>query len=83
MSVAYYKVDTAKSFTRLGTLSNTPAVSYIDDCKVSCVDWYGDSRPIFYSGRTFALLGYELVEGAIANNQITENRRALFNPLQR
>ena len=28
------------------------------------MDWYGNARPIFIGDRTFALLGYELVEGA-------------------
>ena len=35
-----------------------------DGCVASCVDWYGNARPIFWRGRVFALMGYELVEGA-------------------
>jgi hypothetical protein len=34
-----------------------------DACVASCVDWYGNARPIFADNRVFALLGYELVEG--------------------
>jgi hypothetical protein len=34
-------------------------------CAVSCVDWYGNSRPIFTGGRIFALMGTELVEGRL------------------
>ena len=30
----------------------------------SCVDWYGNSRPLFIRDRIFALMGYEIVEGA-------------------
>jgi len=26
-------------------------------CEVSCVDWYGNTRPIFFDGRVFALIG--------------------------
>ena len=37
-----------------------------DGCVASCVDWYGNARPIFIGDRVFALLGYELVEGASA-----------------
>jgi hypothetical protein len=39
-------------------------------CEVSCVDWYGNSRPIFTGGRIFALMGTELVEGRLAGGQI-------------
>lgn len=34
-------------------------------CEVSCIDWYGNTRPIFTDGRIFALTGTELVEGRI------------------
>jgi hypothetical protein len=34
-----------------------------DQCRASCVDWYGNARPLFVRDRVFALLGYELVEG--------------------
>ncbi len=40
------------------------------------MDWYGNARPLFYKGRVFALLGYELVEGAREQNSIRETRRA-------
>jgi hypothetical protein len=43
-----------------------------DECRVSCVDWYGNSRPIFYRGRIFALMGYELVEGVVRNQHMLE-----------
>lgn len=46
-----------------------------DHCEVSCVDWYGNARPLFYRERVFALLGYELVEGRIAGDAITEAAR--------
>ena len=54
-----------------------------DDCKASCVDWYGNARPIFWGGRTFALLGYELVEGALARGRIREVGRISFAPAAR
>jgi hypothetical protein len=41
-------------------------------CEVSCVDWYGNARPIFYRGRIFALLGREFVEGQIDGGSIRE-----------
>lgn len=50
-----------------------------DNCRASCVDWYGNARPIFAKGRIFALLGYEIVEGSI-DRAIYETRRIDFTP---
>jgi hypothetical protein len=44
-------------------------------CEVSCIDWYGNSRPIFTGGRIFALIGTELVEGRLAEGRVRELRR--------
>jgi hypothetical protein len=51
-----------------------------DHCRASCVDWYGNARPIFLRGRVFALLGYELVEGRMAGGRINEIGRLDFTP---
>ena len=40
-----------------------PDASY--SCDVSCIDWYGNSRPIFTDGRVFGLMGTELVEARL------------------
>ena len=45
------------------------------DCEVSCIDWYGNSRPIFTGGRVFALAGTELIEGRVENGRISEVQR--------
>ncbi len=52
----------------------------VDACVASCVDWYGNARPIFTGDRTFALLGYELVEGRIVDDRIREIARVDFTP---
>jgi len=44
-------------------------------CEVSCIDWYGNSRPIFTDGRIFALTGTELIEGRIFEDEILETQR--------
>lgn len=44
-------------------------------CEVSCIDWYGNSRPIFTDGRIFALTGTELIEGRISGRAIFEVQR--------
>lgn len=61
--------------------SKSPAGSDEDDgCVASCVDWYGNARPIFVGDRVFALLGYELVEGRSDGGRIVERRRVDFTP---
>ena len=74
--VMFLAVDKLK-FARLGALTARSEVPD-DHCVVSCVDWYGNARPIFYRGRVFALLGYELVEGDIADGRIRETGRTSF-----
>jgi len=44
-------------------------------CEVSCVDWYGNTRPIFADGRIFALTGTEVIEGEFAAGGVRELRR--------
>ncbi len=70
------------AFTALGRLDARGAGGVADDCRASCVDWYGNARPIFFGERVFALLGYELVEGRLAGGaqrgeqeRIEERRR--------
>lgn len=66
-------------FTRLGVLESRDDGRVNDRCVMSCVDWYGNARPIFYRGRVFALLGYELVEGVVRRGRIVEvGRTHLF-----
>jgi hypothetical protein len=59
----------------LGALASSPDAGTDDRCVASCVDWYGNARPIFYRDRVFALLGYELVEGNLHDRGIRERRR--------
>jgi len=51
-----------------------------DKCRASCVDWYGNARPLFLRGRVFALLGYELVEGKLEQGRMIELRRISYAP---
>jgi hypothetical protein len=68
-------------FTELGVLEARPAdAGHNDGCMASCVDWYGNSRPIFIGGRVLALMGYEIVEGAVTAERIVETRRVSFAP---
>jgi len=51
-----------------------------DGCRASCVDWYGNARPLFLRGRVFALMGYEIVEGRLVADKIIETGRVDFAP---
>jgi hypothetical protein len=66
--------------SRMGSLGSRARANVSDGCKASCVDWYGNARPIFIGDRVFALLGYELVEGHIDGDHIDERRRVNFAP---
>ncbi len=68
-------------FRSLGRLEARPtSESTHDSCVASCVDWYGNSRPLFFDGRLFALLGSEIVEGRLEDERIHEIRRAAILP---
>ncbi len=67
-------------FQEVGELEAQPDRAKDDSCRASCVDWYGNAQPLFVHGRVFALLGYELVEGAVDNGRIWETRRLNYAP---
>jgi hypothetical protein len=67
-------------FTPLGELVAQDEGVVDDNCVASCVDWYGNARPIFLYGRVFALMGYELVEGSLSETSIREINRVSFAP---
>jgi hypothetical protein len=69
-----------RQFAPLGDLAARESGTTDDQCKASCVDWYGNSRPIFLGDRTFALMGYEIVEGTVAAKGIKETQRVSFAP---
>ena len=70
------------TFKEVGELEAGTA-STNDGCRASCVDWYGNARPLFLRNRIFALLGYEIVEGSIDNDRIRETRRLSYSPEQK
>jgi hypothetical protein len=67
-------------FREIGELGSQPEKMTDDQCKASCVDWYGNARPLFLRGRVFALLGYEIVEGTIDAGRMKELRRINYSP---
>jgi hypothetical protein len=69
-----------RRFSRAGELDAHVEGVIDDNCQASCVDWYGNARPIFLHGRIFALMGYELVEGRLGNGRISEVERLDYAP---
>jgi len=67
------------SFNELGEMESRNT-SNADGCRASCVDWYGNARPLFVRNRVFALLGYEIVEGSLGDGRIRETRRINYSP---
>jgi len=67
-------------FEEVGELGSQAERVNDDGCRASCVDWYGNARPLFVRGRFIALLGYELVEGTLDQGQIHEMRRVSYAP---
>lgn len=66
-----------------GELAAAPLDDDDDGCVASCLDWYGNARPIFLGRRIFALLGYELVEGQPSASGIAEIARLNYAPPER
>jgi hypothetical protein len=66
--------------SELGALDSRAEPGVSDGCRASCVDWYGNARPLFVGTRVFALMGYEIVEGRVSGNGISEVQRISFAP---
>jgi hypothetical protein len=71
----------ALQFQVLGELDGQAEVVE-DSCRASCVDWYGNARPLFTGGRVIALIGYELVEGKLEHGRLHEARRVSYAPVR-
>lgn len=69
-----------RHLSEMGQLGSNYGRARDDNCIASCVDWYGNARPIFLGQRVFALMGYELVEGTLAGGRIAVRRRVDFSP---
>jgi len=78
-AIAFLRRDN-RSLSRAGELAARTANARDDNCVASCVDWYGNARPIFMGNRIFALMGYEIVEGDMSDGRIREARRVSFAP---
>jgi hypothetical protein len=83
--LSFLRLDRGRQLQPVGELSRRFDYGSRDDddedgipgyeCEVSCIDWYGNSRPIFTDGRIFALTGTELIEGRLGSRRIAEVQR--------
>jgi hypothetical protein len=74
--VSFLEVDAEGAVSSIGALRAHEKSTHEDySCEVSCIDWYGNTRPIFTDGRIFGLSGTELIEGVFADRAIQERRR--------
>lgn len=82
--VSFMSVDAQGDIRDLGFLTgDEDSVDDDYECEMSCVDWYGNTRPIFIGNRVFALIGTELVEGRAFQNSVRELKRVnLSRPLK-
>jgi hypothetical protein len=78
-AIVFLRSD-ALRLSMLGELGAQSERAVDDQCRASCVDWYGNARPLFIRGRVFALLGYELVEGKLEHGRMSEMQRISFAP---
>ena len=70
--LSFIAISPDKMLSQAGELSPRPRGASSYSCEVSCVDWYGNSRPIFTGGRIFALMGTDLVEGRLLRGRMGE-----------
>jgi hypothetical protein len=78
VDVHFFTATAALNLDSARELSSNPALqrdSTAYSCEVSCYDWYGNARPVFFRDRIFALIGLELIEGALLEGRIWETGR--------
>ncbi len=77
--VSFLVTDPAGQLRTIGALELGEGDNAEEDddyeCEVSCIDWYGNSRPIFTDGRVFGLSGTSLIEGKLVKGEIRELQR--------
>lgn len=77
--IAFLGFTDAGNLADLGLIKGTPkddVKTHGDyECEVSCIDWYGNSRPIFTDNRIFALMATGLVEVELRGGKVSEKRR--------
>ncbi len=76
-NIAFFDVTAQAGVALSGTVSSS--VDAGGQCETSCVDWYGNTRPIFLGERLFALMGSELQELSPTSGTPVLGPRALLS----
>jgi hypothetical protein len=78
VDVQFFVANSALELDSANKIAGTPESELTRSgytCEVSCIDWYGNARPIFYRGRIFALIGLDFVEAALSHRRVIEMAR--------
>lgn len=63
-NLGFFSVGADRALGKIGIVS---AGNDVGSCETSCIDWYGNTRPIFLKERVFALMGSELAQVSLAD----------------
>ena len=66
-NLTFVSTTSAGLLSSIGTISSEG--TFQNTCKSSCIDWYGNTRPIFLGDRIFALQGGEFAEIAVTSGK--------------
>lgn len=69
-NIAFFRADRGGDIDLRGTISSSTDAG--GTCETSCIDWYGNTRPIFLRDRVYALMGSEFVEVEITEEDARE-----------
>ena len=67
-SIAFFHVNQEGEINKWGEAQSGDQSGLT--CTSSCVDWYGNTRPLFLKGRVYALMGGELAELSVNDGSV-------------
>lgn len=69
-NIAFFRTEESGAIEFRGTVSSSDEAD--DSCETSCIDWYGNTRPVFLRDRIYALMGSEIVEVSLGDDDVDE-----------
>ncbi|OYX09901.1 MAG: hypothetical protein B7Z08_03470 [Sphingomonadales bacterium 32-68-7] len=77
--LSYLTFDSGGRLADAGLLRGKPEQEVVTaagyECEVSCIDWYGNTRPFFLGGKVYGLMATDLIEAELVEGKVTERRR--------
>ncbi len=67
-NIAFFRAGLSGDLSLSGVVSSSTEAG--GQCETSCIDWYGNTRPIFLRDRIYALMGSELAEVAVSDEAV-------------